>query len=156
MHIFLKIVTINCMKNSRKQLKRHGNRNSSKFFTRILYLGSFTLAIFFLINTVRSIQLTIEKLEILEQAKIDVEDLRLSNLELIQFGDLVKSNFYVELEGRDRLHLSQEDEYVIIISEELLNSTELEAYYRSFLPAKDEFKLRTGFKTWAEFFINGI
>jgi len=121
-----------------------------------LYLGAFLLAIFFLSNTVRSIQLTIEKLVILDQAKVDVEELRLSNLKLLNFSNLVKSDFYVELEGRNRLHLSQEDEFVIIIAEDLLNSSELDTYYRTFLPVEKSVVLPVGLKAWLEFVVEGV
>jgi len=156
MNIFVKLVTISTMRRTNRQLKRKPGTKRSSFFTKLLYLGSFLFSIFFLVNTVRSIRLTIEKLAILKQAEEDVEELRLSNLELIQFSNLVKSNFYVELEGRDRLHLSQEDEFVIIISDDLLNSSELDSYYKTFLPVEELVKLPIGFNAWFEFVEEGV
>jgi hypothetical protein len=144
---------MNRVKNRRKNEKKSKNNG---FFTKLMYLGAILMSIFFLVNTYRSIQLTIEKLEILDQAEIDVEDLRLSNLELLQFSELVKSDFYVELEGRDRLHLSQEDEFVIIISDDLMNSSELDQYYGTFLPVETEDSLPVGLSAWLNFAIEGV
>ena len=144
---------MNRVKNRRKNEKKSKNNG---FFTKLMYLGAILMSIFFLVNTYRSIQLTIEKLEILDQAEIDVEDLRLSNLELLQFSELVKSDFYVELEGRDRLHLSQEDEFVIIISDDLMNSSELDQYYGTFLPVETEDSLPVGLSACLNFAIEGV
>ena len=154
--LILSMVNTNARKNRRTQTQNDSSKGRNSLFNILLMIGSILISIFFLINSVRSIRLTIEKLAILDQAEEDVQTLRLKNLSILEQSELVKTDFFVELQGRDKLHLSQNNEIVVIIPEELLNSNELKRYYDTFLPQEEIVEKTVGLKGWLEFFEKGI
>lgn len=154
--LILSMVNTNARKNRRTQTQNDSSKGRNSLFNILLMIGSILISIFFLINSVRSIRLTIEKLAILDQAEEDVQTLRLKNLSILEQSELVKTDFFVELQGRDKLHLSQNNEIVVIIPEELLNSNELNNYYDTFVSREDVIKKTVGLKSWLEFFEKGV
>jgi len=92
------------------------------------FTGSWIGSVMFLIlsgilfyNIVKSIIITTEKLEILNQAETEVADLRLSNLELILLEEYMTSDEYLETEARNRLNLGKKGEVSFVISGEMLD-----------------------------------
>lgn len=154
--LILSMVNTNARKNRRTKTQNDSSKGRNSLFNILLMIGSILISIFFLINSVRSIRLTIEKLAILDQAEEDVQTLRLKNLSILEQSELVKTDFFVELQGRDKLHLSQNNEIVVIIPEELLNSNELNNYYDTFVSREDVIKKTVGLKSWLEFFEKGV
>ena len=105
-------------------------------------------------NVVKSIVITSEKLEILNQAENEVSDLRLNNLELLVLTEYMTSDEYLETEARNRLNLSKKGEVAFVIPEQILekNISDVESILNS-----DEETSNTGnCKVWYDFFNTGI
>jgi cell division protein FtsB len=71
---------------------------------------------------VNSLNTTYQKMNILEIAQKDVEELRIKNLELILEKEKVQSDEYLEAEARNKLKYSKDGEVAYVIPEEILNS----------------------------------
>lgn len=86
---------------------------------------------FFAYQSYRSIVLTQQKLNTLDSAQEQVDDLRLKNLSLLLEAEYVLSDEFVEAQARNKLDLAREGEVLILIPEGLLAEPELEAYIES-------------------------
>lgn len=75
--------------------------------------------------------MTFQKLEILDQAKEEVEQLRLRNVELVLMSEKVVTEAYIESQARDRLNYAKDGELLYIIPEELLEDPDLNDYIDS-------------------------
>ncbi len=78
------------------------------------------IAIFLFYSVYNSIKITSEKLEISKRAKQEVDELRLKNLELELALESMQTPEYLEVQARDRLNFSGENEYIFVIPESLL------------------------------------
>lgn len=105
-------------------------------------------------NVVKSIVITSEKLEILNQAEGEVSDLRLNNLELLVLTEYMKSDEYLETEARNRLNLSKKGEISFVIPEEILKKgiSDIE----DILSEQKTVDGEKGWKVWYLFFSSGI
>ena len=107
-----------------------------------------------------TLNLTNEKLRILEIAQEDVAQLRIENLELVLEKTEIVSMDYIEKEARDKLRYSQEGEVLFVISDELLESEwiEQELEIVKGLQKKEEEKdAEEIIKIWLDFlFVNGV
>ncbi len=105
-------------------------------------------------NVVKSIVITSEKLEILNQAEGEVSDLRLNNLELLVLTEYMKSDEYLETEARNRLNLSKKGEISFVIPEEILKKgiSDIE----DILSEQKVVDGEKGWKVWYLFFSSGI
>ncbi len=105
-------------------------------------------------NVVKSIVITSEKLEILNQAEGEVSDLRLNNLELLVLTEYMKSDEYLETEARNRLNLSKKGEISFVIPEEILKKgiSDIE----DILSEQKTVDGEKGWKAWYLFFSSGI
>ena len=107
-----------------------------------------------------TLNLTNEKLRILEIAQEDIAQLRIQNLELVLEKGEIVSIEYIEKEARDKLRYSQEDEVLFVIPEELLESEwieqELEAA-KGLQKKEEEKDTEEIIKIWLDFlFVNGV
>lgn len=106
-------------------------------------------------NVVKSIVITSQKLEILNQAENEVSELRLTNLELLSLSEYMSSDEYLETEARNRLNLSKKGETSFVISEKVLEKGKAEV--QKILEDDDSSEDHGGnFKVWEDFFANGI
>lgn len=119
-------------------------------------VGITLLSAFLLYQSYKSISLTMQKLDIYSQAENDVSTLRLANLELLLESERVKTEFYVEAEGRNRLFLSKGDEYVFIIPGAVGESVYLGDYYSGYLQDDVEVEYKAGFEGWLDFVKEGV
>ena len=105
-------------------------------------------------NVIRSIIITSEKLEILNQAEGEVSELRLTNLELLTLSEYMSSDEYLETEARNRLNLSKEGETTFVISDEILakgiNDVD------EILNKDDVIVKNDNLGNWYTFFLDGI
>lgn len=86
----------------------------------LVFIGNFLLVIttvFLIYNIFKSVDLTIKKIGILNQAEREVDDLRLKNVSLLLSREEVETDDYIETEARDRLNLARKDELVFVISD---------------------------------------
>lgn len=118
---------------------------------KLLLLG---ISIFLFYNIAHSVMLTIQKVEILRNAKIEVESLRLKNLELATLLDSMQSVEYLEVEARDRLSFSAKNDFVFVIPESLLSmaSSHLEKIVDENYVEDTEY----GIEVWKDFILSGI
>lgn len=140
---------------STQKVENRGSKRGGFGENIVLVFVVIAISGFLLYQTYKSISLTLQKLDIYSQAQDDVDTLRLKNLDLLLESNKVKTDYYVEAEGRDRLHLSKNDEFVFIISDELLESSELEAYYRGFFEVDGQLTYSAGLNGWIEFVLQG-
>jgi cell division protein FtsB len=125
------------------------------------FTGSRVGSILFLIlsgiliyNIVKSIVITSEKLEILNQAEQEVSELRLENLELIVSTEYMTSDEYLETEARNRLNLSKKGETAFVIPEEMLERGKI--LVENILKDEEGTGRAENWKIWRDFFIVGI
>ncbi len=118
---------------------------------KLLLLG---ISIFLFYNIGHSVMLTIQKIDILKKAQIEVEDLRLKNLELATLLDSMQSVEYLEVEARDRLSFSAKKDFVFVIPDSLLSmaSSHLEKIVNENYIEDTEY----GFEVWKDFILSGI
>ena len=142
-------------KESRKKnrRKRSSGPNSlfNNFVTRVTLL---IVSVFLLYNVGNSISITIQKLDILQKARVEVDNLRLKNLELALLLDDIQGVEYLEIQARDRLNFAGEEEYVFVIPEEVLENTQsdLEALLRD---GKEKERQKV-YEIWGDFLSGGV
>lgn len=98
-------------------VKKPANVFLSSKLVQIALVG---IAIFLFYSVYNSIKITSEKLEISKRAKQEVDELRLKNLELELALESMQTPEYLEVQARDRLNFSGENEYLFVIPESLL------------------------------------
>ncbi len=111
-------------------------------------------------NLFRSLDITSEKLRILEIAQEDVGQLRMENLKLVLEKSEIVSIEYIEKEARDKLRFSKDDEVLFVIPDELLESPLIEeelALARGSSIDDGEKDTQEIFNIWLDFlFVSGI
>ncbi|NMC09331.1 hypothetical protein GYA44_03365 [Candidatus Microgenomates bacterium] len=109
---------------------------------------------FLFYNVFHSVRITIQKLEILKQARLEVESLRLDNLELALNLENMQSLEYVEVQARDRLNFGSKNEYVFVIPEASLDEAKNnldELFAENVSTEKKE-----TYRVWLDFVSKGI
>jgi len=109
---------------------------------------------FLFYNVFHSVRITIQKLEILKQARLEVESLRLDNLELALNLENMQSLEYVEVQARDRLNFGSKNEYVFVIPEASLDEAKNnldELFTENVSTEKKE-----TYRVWLDFVSKGI
>lgn len=136
-------------------LQQSRKRESPTIFnnavTRVLFLG---ISVFLLYNVGHSIDITIQKLNILQRARREVDELRLKNLELALLIEDIQGLEYLEIQARDRLNFAGEKEFVFVIPDATLEQADedLDRFLGNNLGQPRE----EGHKVWADFFLQGI
>ena len=108
-----------------KELVQEESRGTKKpanslFSNKLVQIALIGIAIFLFYSVYNSIKITGEKLEISKRAKQEVDELRLKNLELELALESMQTPEYLEVQARDRLNFSGENEYIFVIPESLL------------------------------------
>jgi cell division protein FtsB len=139
----------------KEKSKRRGTNNSpsifNNFVTRVVLL---VVSVFLLYNVVHSVNITIQKLNILQRARMEVDELRLKNLEFALLLENIQGVEYLEIQARDRLNFAGEKEYVFVIPEDVLDNSKEDL--DKFLGLEVEQDLRGGYEIWSDFLFNGI
>jgi len=91
---------------------------SNNWLFKIFAVGVSGILLFSVYN---SAKLTIQKEEILKKAEQEVEDLRVTNLELSIGIKEMSTDKYLEKEARDRLNFGGKDEIVFVIPQNALD-----------------------------------
>ena len=118
---------------------------------KILFVA---IAGFLFYNVFHSIEITVQKLDILKKARIEVESLRLDNLQLALNLQNMQSLEYVEVQARDRLNFGGKNEYVFVIPEEALK--EGSDMVNLLVEKENVSKNKLGYEVWLEFVYSGI
>jgi cell division protein FtsB len=133
---------------------KNRSRSSSIFnnvITRVLLL---VISVSLLYNVVHSISITIQKLDILQRARLEVDNLRLKNLELALLLDSIQGTEYLEIQARDRLKLAGEEEYIFIIPGGVLE--EVESELTNLLEQEQEKRDKEVYEVWRDFLVKGV
>ncbi len=85
---------------------------------------------------------------------MEVEDLRLKNLELALLLEEIQGLEYLEIQARDRLNFAGEKEYIFVIPDATLAQAEEDL--DRFLGNNQEEIQRSGYEVWTEFFLEGV
>jgi len=137
------------------RIQQSRKKSSSSIFnnavTRVLFLG---VSIFLLYNVAHSIDITIQKLNILQRARREVDELRLKNLELALLIEDIQGLEYLEIQARDRLNFAGEKEFIFVIPEATLAQADDDL--DRFLGNNEEKPQEGGYEVWADFFLKGI
>ena len=123
----------------------------NNFFSKLALL---VISFFLLYNVVHSIDITIQKLDILRKANIEVDDLRLKNLELALLLENMQSVEYLEIQARDRLNFTGEKEYIFVIPDNVFE--ESEKSMENLLQENTSGEEESSFVVWKDFLVNGI
>jgi cell division protein FtsB len=130
-------------------------------FLKTMIVFALVLSIVFLsYHFFRTLNITNEKLKILEIAQEDVAQLRMENLKLVLEKSEIVSIDYIEKEARDKLRYSKDDEILFVIPDELLESSFIQeelALARGFLNEEEDMDTQEVFQVWFDFlFVSGI
>ncbi|MHC1716635.1 MAG: septum formation initiator family protein [Candidatus Dojkabacteria bacterium] len=124
-------------------------------------LNNLPAKIFFIIisailfyNVFHSVKITVQKLDILKKARIEVESLRFKNLELALLLDDMQTLEYVEIQARDRLNFGSKNEYVFVIPKDALN--EAKSSLDTILSERSSTPMKKSYEVWFDFVSNGI
>ena len=86
---------------------------------KLIFIG---ISIFLLYNVLHSVDITIQKVNILKNARTEVESLRVTNLELATQLQSMQNPEYIEVEARDRLNFSGTNDVVFVVPDSLLQT----------------------------------
>jgi cell division protein FtsB len=143
-----------------KNNKKRKKRGNTSFKYIVLFVFAFFSA-FLVVQSIRSVSLTSQKLEVFDLANSEVDELRLRNLELIIEKELVIGDRYVEVQARDRLNYAKDGETLFVISEFMLEDPVLEEYVESFRGYEigrnpSELNPESVYQTWLDFVLGGV
>lgn len=118
---------------------------------KVILLG---ISVFLVYNIFHSVGITVAKVEILNKARVEVEDLRLKNLELASLLERMRTVEYLEVEARDRLNFTGKKDIVFVIPENMYPVAR--KYVDSLLNEKKVDNGEYGFEAWKNFLFSGI
>jgi len=145
--------------NKRKEFISNGEQRTSSTLdtflgNTIVKIALIGVSIFLLYSVYNSIIITGQKIEISKQAKREVDNLRLENLKLALALESMQSNEYLEVQARDRLNFSGDNEFLFVIPESVLDSAKERV--NTYLYGPKEVDVTPSYKLWIEFLKNGI
>jgi len=85
---------------------------------------------------------------------MEVDELRLKNLELALLIEDIQGLEYLEIQARDRLNFAGEKEYVFVIPDATL--AQADENLDRLLGNNQEQPQDGGYEVWVDFFLNGI
>jgi cell division protein FtsB len=124
------------------------------FGNTFVKIGFVLISVFLLYNVTHSIDITMQKVGILENARSEVETLRVTNLKLATQLQNMQSPEYIEVEARDRLNFSGNKDLVFVIPDGLLSTAK--ERLDSILNAKPIESEKTILQQWGELLIQGV
>lgn len=134
-----------------EKVKRPIENITGNVFMKVAMIA---LSGFLLYNVYRSVVITREKMGISHQAREQVNELRVENLELALKLESMQSKEYLEVQARDRLNFSGSNEYLFVIPESLLDVGKERVAAFLYPPVKEPED--PTYMVWFEFLKNGI
>jgi cell division protein FtsB len=139
-----------------KKVRNRGRRSvssSSLFNNVVTKVVLLVISVFLLYNVGHSASITIQKLDILQKARVEVDELRLKNLELALLLDNIQGVEYLEIQARNRLKLAGEQEYIFVIPEGVLEGVDND--FKKLLKKGGGVEKRAVYEIWREFLLKG-
>lgn len=134
-------------------IKRGSNNRKSISFSSvaviILFLG---LTAFMTYNIFRTLTLSGQKLQVLEQAEQEVEQLRLDNIKLVMQRNDVITDDYIETQARNRLNYSKKGETQVVIPDTVIEKLK----DQSAVMGVNDSNQASVLEKWLEFFTKGL
>ncbi len=118
-------------------------------FVKFVFLG---ISVFLLYNVFHSVDITVQKVNILKNAREEVETLRVTNLELATQLQSMQNPEYIEVEARDRLNFSGTNDIVFVIPDSLLETAG--ERLDMILNEKEEVE-RSNLEVWLDILVHG-
>lgn len=141
-------------KDKRKRYKGSKTSSGGALFNNIVTkIVLLVVSVLLLYNVGHSISITIQKLDILERARVEVDNLRLRNLELALLLENIQGVEYLEIQARDRLRFSGQEEYIFVVPEAVLEGTADDL--NAILTDGRKEDSRGVYEVWRDFFLNG-
>lgn len=122
-------------------------------FVKFLLLG---VSVFILISVYNSVNITIQKLDILKKAEKEVEDLRIQNLYLSINMKEMSTDKYLEKEARNRLNFGDTEEIVFVIPDTVMDQAEIDVTKVLDSDKGEIVRYGSTFSSWVEFLMKGI
>ena len=116
---------------------------------KFIFIG---ISIFLLYNVLHSVDITVQKVNILKNAREEVESLRVTNLELATQLQSMQNPEYIEVEARDRLNFSGTNDVVFVIPDSLL---EIAGERLSMILDDDKGEEKSNINAWIELLLHG-
>jgi cell division protein FtsB len=123
----------------------------NNLFVKVLLLG---VSAFLCYNVAHSIEITDQKVSILKNAREEVEQLRVTNLNLETQLDNMRSSDYIEIAARDKLNLSGSNETTFVIPDSLMASAK--ESLDVILNGQKNTPSRSVPQQWEELILNGV
>lgn len=120
---------------------------------KFLLLG---VSVFILISVYNSVNITIQKLDILKKAEKEVEDLRIQNLYLSINMKEMSTDKYLEKEARNRLNFGDTEEIVFVIPDTVMDQAEIDVTKVLDSDKGEIVRYGSTFSSWVEFLMKGI
>lgn len=118
-------------------------------FVKLAFVG---ISVFLFYNIFHSIDITAQKVNILKNAREEVESLRVTNLELATQLQSMQNPEYIEVEARDRLNFSGTNDVIFVIPDALLESA---GERLSMILNEKEVPQKSNFEAWTDLLIEG-
>ena len=138
----------------KRERKKNGSSVGSLFNNFPAKVILLAISVFLFYNVGHSINITVHRVDILRRAEMEVDSLRLRNLELDLLLSSMQSKEYLEVQARDRLNFAGEREYVFVIPDNLFK--EKEGELNRILYGEVEREERPVYEIWEDFFLRGI
>lgn len=122
-------------------------------FVKFLLLG---VSVFILMSVYNSVNITIQKLDILKKAEKEVEDLRIQNLYLSINMKEMSTDKYLEKEARNRLNFGDTEEIVFVIPDTVMDQAEIDVTKVLDSDKGEIVRYGSTFSSWVEFLMKGI
>lgn len=120
---------------------------------KFLLLG---VSVFILMSVYNSVNITIQKLDILKKAEKEVEDLRIQNLYLSINMKEMSTDKYLEKEARNRLNFGDTEEIVFVIPDTVMDQAEIDVTKVLDSDKGEIVRYGSTFSSWVEFLMKGI
>jgi cell division protein FtsB len=145
----------------KKKKKRGGRKSRSNFSESIITIVLIFVSIFLLYQTGKSIYITSVKLQIVEDARQEVNKVRLDYLQSYVENSKIQTDDYVETESRNRLRYSKDGEVIFVIPENLVENESLDNYLNGVADLREGYYIQeeyrsTPFEDWRDFIIDAL
>jgi cell division protein FtsB len=150
------LIMENVIFKEKKTGKQSKQETSPNFVVNwVIALTFLVISSFLIFNSIRSFQITNDKLAILEKARTDVTDFRLKNIKLILEKEKIETDDFTETDIRNRLNYSKKNEILFVLSDQAIETALIEVKEIVKEQEKDIVEKSVAMQ-WIEFFNGGI
>lgn len=147
---------IRVRKNSEQSSQNENVELGKIFDSPVIKIVLFAVSVFILFSVYNSVNITFQKLDILNKAEKEVENLRIENLYLSTSMKDMSTDKYLEKEARNRLNFSGANEIAFVIPDNVMEQAKIDV--NRILESNEEEVLNGKFtlSSWVDFIMTGI